>query len=357
MKNPLARIPSSLGVPAFLGVVAVMALMANYLGGDYFKRTFLDEADPLAGIVPASTAVPGSQPADGGAAILASGEFRDGDPGHNGEGTARVIRGADGNLVLRFEDFSVTNGPDLFVILSRGDDYSAEGALDLGGLKATDGNVNYEIPTGTDVSQYGSVIIWCRQFRVTFAVAPLAFTTPDAVVSSPGSSGATPTPATVTPTTATTTPGATGPSPSASAPATQSAATPSPTAPVTQPAATPTPAQTSTGPALLAEGTFRDGDPGHNGEGVARLIRDADGNHVLRFENFSVTNGPDLFVILSRVDGYSGDGALDLGRLKATDGNINYEIPAGTDVTQFKSVVIWCRQFSVTFAVATFGGQ
>ncbi|MGD9933068.1 MAG: DM13 domain-containing protein [Dehalococcoidia bacterium] len=346
MKNPLARIPSSFGVPAFLGVVAIMALMANYLGGDYFKRTFLDEADPLAGLIPASTAAPGLQPADAGAAVLASGEFRDGDPGHNGEGVARLIRGADGNLVLRFEDFSVTNGPDLFVILSRGDEYAGEGALDLGRLKATDGNVNYEVPAGTDVMQYRSVIIWCRQFRVTFAVAPLSPAAAGAAVSSPGSAATT------------TTQGAASPSPSASAPATQSASTPSPTAASsTQPTGTPIPTQAPAGPALLAEGTFRDGDPGHNGEGVARLIRDANGNHILRFEGFSVTNGPDLFVILSRVDGYSGDGALDLGRLKATDGNINYDIPAGTDVTQFKSVVIWCRQFSVTFAIATFGGQ
>src|SRR3989304_887301 len=44
--------------------------------------------------------------------------------------------------------------------------------------------------------------------------------------------------------------------------------------------------------------------------------------------------------------------ALNLGRLKATDGAFNYEIPAGIDLKGVKSVVVWCRQFDVLFAVA-----
>jgi hypothetical protein len=67
----------------------------------------------------------------------------------------------------------VRNGPDLFVYLSPSADGYAEGALNLGGLKATDGSFNYEVPEGTDISQFKSVIIWCRRFTVLFAVAPL----------------------------------------------------------------------------------------------------------------------------------------------------------------------------------------
>jgi hypothetical protein len=112
------------------------------------------------------------------------------------------------------------------------------------------------------------------------------------------------------------------------------------------------------GPVLLSEGTFVDGDPGHNGEGTARLIRDADGSHILRLEDFSVTNGPDLFVVLSTDPGGSrssaaADDALNLGRLRATDGNINYAVPDGRDLSDFRSVIIYCRAFRVVFAVAT----
>jgi hypothetical protein len=38
---------------------------------------------------------------------------------------------------------------------------------------------------------------------------------------------------------------------------------------------------------------------------------------------------------------------VDLGRLKAFSGSQNYAIPAGVDIKDFKSVVIWCEQFNV----------
>ena len=56
----------------------------------------------------------------------------------------------------------------------------------------------------------------------------------------------------------------------------------------------------------------------------------------------------------SSADGYA-EGALNLGRLKATSGAFHYDVPEGTDVAQFKSVVIWCRRFSVLFGTAPFG--
>jgi len=44
--------------------------------------------------------------------------------------------------------------------------------------------------------------------------------------------------------------------------------------------------------------------------------------------------------------------AVELGRLKATDGDFNTRVPAGTNVSRLRSVVIWCKQFAVQFAVA-----
>lgn len=83
------------------------------------------------------------------------------------------------------------------------------------------------------------------------------------------------------------------------------------------------------------------------------MIETAPGQYVLRVEDFSVRNGPDLFVMLSPApDGYR-EGALKLGRLRATDGAFNYEIPPGTDLTRFQSAVIWCEQFATLFGTAT----
>ncbi len=102
------------------------------------------------------------------------GAFSGADSFHKSEGSARVFTLPDGSKLLRLEDFSVTNGPALSVYLvqdKNGDPSS--GFVSLGELKGNMGNQNYEIPAGTDVSEYGSVIVHCVPFNVTFAIAPL----------------------------------------------------------------------------------------------------------------------------------------------------------------------------------------
>ena len=133
-----------------------------------------------------------------------------------------------------------------------------------------------------------------------------------------------------------------------------STATPSPvTTRASQATATPTPAATSTFAARVThQGQFHGADDFHYGEGTALIIETAPDQYVLRFEEFSVRNGPDLFVYLSPQAGDVGGGAINLGGLKGTDGAFNYDIPAGTDVSQFQSAIVWCKQFSVLFAAA-----
>lgn len=108
-----------------------------------------------------------------------------------------------------------------------------------------------------------------------------------------------------------------------------------------------------TGPEVLVQGSFRDADSFHKGSGTATIYTLPDGKRVLRFENFSVTNGPSLNVYLVQSsDGAIDSGYLDLGKLKGNKGDQNYEIPAGVDLSQYKSIIIWCVPFKVTFAVA-----
>lgn len=76
-------------------------------------------------------------------------------------------------FVLRLEDFSVQNGPDLFVYLSTNPNGWSDDGLNLGELRATDGSFNYDVPVGVDIYQYQSVVIWCRAFAVLFATAPI----------------------------------------------------------------------------------------------------------------------------------------------------------------------------------------
>ena len=36
------------------------------------------------------------------------------------------------------------------------------------------GNQNYELPSGTDLTRFRSVVIWCDRFNSAFGAAPLA---------------------------------------------------------------------------------------------------------------------------------------------------------------------------------------
>ena len=111
---------------------------------------------------------------------LKSGEFRDGDRFHKGSGQALIYDLPDGSQVLRFEDLEVTNGPDLRVILTTvadpesSEDVHAAGYVELDKLKGNVGNQNYPIPAGADVDSFKSVVIYCKPFRVVFAVANLS---------------------------------------------------------------------------------------------------------------------------------------------------------------------------------------
>jgi hypothetical protein len=110
-------------------------------------------------------------------------------------------------------------------------------------------------------------------------------------------------------------------------------------------------------PQVLESGKFRDADSVHRGSGNALLYRLPDASHLLRLEEFKVTNGPDLAVYLVKHSDPSNadqvkSGFLNLGKLKGNVGNQNYVIPAGTDLSEYHSAVIWCELFGVLFATA-----
>ena len=98
-------------------------------------------------------------------------------------------------------------------------------------------------------------------------------------------------------------------------------------------------------PKLVLQGNFKPRD--HEVEGKALLIED-NGKHILRFEDFETINGPALRIYLSSDLGT--DDFVDLGPIKATKGNVNYDIPEGTDITKYKNVLVWCDPFSVLFS-------
>ena len=106
------------------------------------------------------------------ASIAYTGEFVGVNDGiHNAEGQVKLLRLNDSTNFLRLEDFKATNGPDLYVYLST--DKSASDFVNLGRLKGNIGDQNYEIPEGTNLSKYDTVLIWCQAFSVLFGSAEL----------------------------------------------------------------------------------------------------------------------------------------------------------------------------------------
>ena len=91
---------------------------------------------------------------------------------HNAEGYAKILTLSDGSQILRLEDFRSTNGPDVHLYLST--DKQASDFVDLGRLKANNGDQNYQIPIDTDFNKYKYVLIWCQPFSVLFGSAQLS---------------------------------------------------------------------------------------------------------------------------------------------------------------------------------------
>jgi len=125
-------------------------------------------------------------------------------------------------------------------------------------------------------------------------------------------------------------------------------------APVTSTSPSPSStAEPATG--TVASGRFRSLE--HETTGGAKLIRLADGSHVLRFEDLDTSNGPDLRVYLSELPSTLGwrdygERYLELGELKGNRGDQNYELPETVDLSKYRAVTVWCRRFSVNFATA-----
>ena len=128
---------------------------------------------------PVSEDMPDAMASPAAPVKVKAGEFTGADRFHKGSGSATIYRGPDGSHLLRFEDFTVTNGPALHVMLSPHPnartkaEVHLEGYADLGGLKGNVGNQNYMLPADLDVSTIGSVVIYCQPFSVVFSVAPL----------------------------------------------------------------------------------------------------------------------------------------------------------------------------------------
>jgi hypothetical protein len=110
------------------------------------------------------------------------------------------------------------------------------------------------------------------------------------------------------------------------------------------------------GNTLVSSGTFY--TVAHQGMGTASIYKTPSGDHILKLENFSVDNGPVLDVYLSGavnpMDSKSVSSAayVNVGALQKINGDQTYAIASSVNLGDYKSVVIWCTEFSVNFISA-----
>ncbi|WP_035351464.1 DM13 domain-containing protein, partial [Edaphobacter aggregans] len=108
---------------------------------------------------------------------------------------------------------------------------------------------------------------------------------------------------------------------------------------------------------IVATGTFH--GAAHSTSGRATVYQSGD-TTTLRLTKFKTSNGPDVHVVLiAATDAQDNDNFLDknierleLGKLKGNQGDQNYSIPAGTDLSKFRAVSIYCLRFNANFGTA-----
>jgi hypothetical protein len=133
---------------------------------------------------------------------------------------------------------------------------------------------------------------------------------------------------------------------------------PSASSGASSPPAAPT-RQIPAGPVQVAVGSLLSHE--HTTSGTVRILRQPNGDRLLTLEHLDTSNGPDVHVWLSAADVVEGTGGwfvagaadhYDLGVIKGNQGNQVYAIPAGVNLKKYKSVDLWCVQFSVSFGAA-----
>ncbi|EAW33298.1 DM13 domain-containing protein [Lyngbya sp. PCC 8106] len=108
---------------------------------------------------------------------------------------------------------------------------------------------------------------------------------------------------------------------------------------------------------LLASGSFVTVEQDHPTEGTARIVNE-NGKRYLEFDSaFTTAQGPDVNIIFHQknsvpVNLKEGE-YITLTSLQSFEGSQRYLLPDNLDLSQYKSVGIWCRKFNVTFGYAS----
>lgn len=137
-----------------IGIGIAILAFAYYTISPLFINIKVDDTNPAIENVSSTAVINQSEPVQ----VI-------GTAGHSASGTVRIVE-ADGKRYVRYENYKTVNGPDIYVYLAK--DLNAKEFVNLGRVRATEGNINYEIPDGVDIREYPYVLTWCKLFGVLF---------------------------------------------------------------------------------------------------------------------------------------------------------------------------------------------
>lgn len=93
--------------------------------------------------------------------------------------------------------------------------------------------------------------------------------------------------------------------------------------------------------------------------GALSVYEIADGSHIIRFDEFNVTNAPEMMVYLSSNSAPTNREELEadgnyhsLLPLESSSGNQNYEVAAELELSNYRSVVIYSEELDVIMGYA-----
>ena len=98
---------------------------------------------------------------------------------------------------------------------------------------------------------------------------------------------------------------------------------------------------------LLIQGPFTNG--AHTTTGTAKVY-EKDGKRTLVFTDFKTDAGPDLYIYVAEDKALTN--FISVSKLTTT-GNFFVELPSDYAPAKHRSVIIWCKAFTVTFGSAT----
>jgi hypothetical protein len=89
----------------------------------------------------------------------------------------------------------------------------------------------------------------------------------------------------------------------------------------------------------------------HGLSGKAVLYINDQGERTLRFENFTMSEGPDVYVLFSKTNNYSEANTVAISNLKNgySNENLNIKVPDSIDLDTHKFVLVYCIQFHSLF--------